>query len=493
MTFGYDTAVVVLRPLFLASAAVAVACSCGASPSGRAHPKESDAAPLPAQPADLAFTVSLPSVDHGLDGLLAFVDATSPADGVALRSWAIAELAKLEGVDRSKPVRIVGLATARENRDWGVLVAATDPAKLEDDFGAIRQQGTWAFIASPASIEKLAPWALQTLALQSVPDAPALTLYPGPILAAHPEMISRGRAKWLERARADMEPVIGGMFDDLVAGIRQVERIDARLDAAAARISVEVGAVAKPGTSLAAYIATQKPATYALLPRTTTDGAMALAAGRSLPDLTARFYTRMLERIAKTMPKSPFLPSPEVMRRVETITQGEIVMSLAGSDGGRLPVLSFLAESPTPDGVQAIYEDGLRTIPGMFDVTHHDGVRVIHVRGAELRFAHWDDVTGFAVGATSRTRMERLIDVSRGRIAGDALPKGIAAAFDESRRRKESFLVVIDPVAFVTQTPGEDGLSLGLGFTNGAVRLRAAIDARQLSAVLGVMRARDAF
>jgi hypothetical protein len=479
--------------LVTAVAAASLSCNRGPSSPPRVKAAENSTRALPAPPSGLAFIVSLPSLDHGLDGWLAFADAVTPAFGADLRTEIADQLAQIDDVDRTKPVRVVVLASAHDNEDWGLLVASGDPKKLEEDFGAVRLRGSWAFLAAPTTIDKLAPWAFESLAPQRVPDVPVVTVYPSALLDQFANDVAEARAEWVSDPDTAMRSIKAAWFDGMIAGVRQCERVEVRLEANVVRANVELSVFARPGTSIARFVAIQKPATFQLLPRLSADGAMAVAAGRGVPELVARIYTHLIEQFAAVLPKTPMTTSPETVRRINTMLAGEIAIAVARTEGAFLPDVTILAESPSEEGFKALFEDGVRVGMTALDPPPYADVPIAQVTAAELRYAYWDDLTGFVLGDQSRQRIERLVDVSRGRAAYDGLPPRIAAAFDEARRRKESFLLVVDLVAFATKTPGEDGLAIGLGFADGAIRLRASIDARHLAAFFGVIGASAAF
>ena len=485
-----------------------------------------------APPADLLFEASLPDLEGGLAGINAYAERVE-WDGARDLSTPLNELANVAGVRdlggarRDRPVRLLSLSSGPHGIVHAILVGVGDEQKLRAaaNDAAIRVQGGYALAGEPSAVERLAPYALGTLARQPAAPAPRLLVYAPVALAAFGAQIEAQREQW--RAMALVPGQFGsleGLLDAQIAAIfgllRQSTTIELRLDASAEAMGVDIAFSPRSGSNLAELVAAQKPSAYPLLERLPARSAASpfIVAGHvELGCFRAEVRSRTETAVAGLLGVALDDELRASLSAWFDQLTGEVALAIqVGPLGPRLDMLAgTLAGKRASEQLRVLFErlvaGGTRPFDfgpakmlasARLDAGHHDGVALMSYDlnydraalppkvaraldesefrgGVRVLVGGWDEVQGVAVGFEGVDVMHGVINATRGQGARLELAPDRARLFEDSRARKESLAILTDlRFSMAPGAPSRSGLLLALGFADGRMHLRLALPAQ---------------
>ncbi len=494
-------------------------------------------------PAELLLEVSLPRLEGGLAGVAAYADHVKPGTGGLVSSQSMQALHSLMGVSsldgaRADAPAVLLVRSPKAGPPQALLVAVADEAKLRKSAAgiAIRIEGGHALLGPQAAVDALAPYAFGWVARKAAPAAPIAIVHVPALLAAYRQDLMNG----LEQMKTAMASTpgtasMGDIFDAEVSGfvalLEQSSAIEIRLEASADDAGIDLALVPKPGTSLASFVALQKPASDRLLRKLPAMKSTAFAAVGELhlgslrasfqpfiEQIMARFLSVPLDDKIRAGLNAWFDAfTGEIAIVGDIAPEGMQFVELAGaSDGSKAAQASrSLFASLVGAGEHTLDNFGVKSVyTGIPDAGTHDGVALSGYRvkvdlsslppasaksypfknGMVTTFAGWDDVFGVAVGPTTDSAkvMGSVIDASRGKAPRLELATGLRALLDSSRARGESFAMVMNlsgvmaSFAKVPAPAARSGLVFAFGFQGGRAHMRVALPAEHLLEIIAV-------
>ena len=497
-----------------------------------------EAIPPRPRPPTVLVDVALPTLDGGLGGLRQWVEAVKPGAGIFVSErqfLVMAGVGQLDGVAGDKPAHVLVVDPKKNQRPLAVLVGVTDAGKLRTSATSagleVRTSGSLAVIGTKPVVDAVGDWALGTLAKEKPPAIPVATAYSAPLLATYRDDIEKAFATMKTEMAKLPQPGMGEIFDlylrASIALLEGTDRFEVRVEGDAKDLSVGLGAVPTPGGKLAAFVAAQSPADFALLDRLPAGpGAFVLAGtvhlGELRGDAIALFET-MLTSFYK-VPMSDNLRAlmniwadaatgsmgavfdmgPGGLRGVQLIGAKEpakIDAAIAGAfaewagkplEATAMGVTTRYTVTPNAAVVDGVtfhrftsQIDASAMPPEQAKLTAAMGTSFVAHVGA------WDDVVGMAMG-TDPAASRRLIDASRGKGARMTLPPRVAAGLADARARKESFYYFIDvgsmmaSMAATTGLPsfGSLAMTMTLGFAGGRAEMRISMQSADFKAMI---------
>jgi hypothetical protein len=358
---------------------------------------------------------------------------------------------------------------------------------------AYRHRGRWVAMGAVAAVDHIGDWALRSLPARP-PSVPSVTVFPPALLAIRAADFERMRAGFIEGMGGDAEvrAQAEAAFDRLVAALREIERIDLEVEADDERCALRFTVTPRSGSGVAAWIAAGQPATFEMIARLHTEGTMALFAGRDVFRVSG-LAAGLRGGISPVALEGPALGGLAArLGEIEQMLQRESAMTFDATpvEAPEGPSVHFALLSAIGAGSVDARRREHDAAGQTGEAVRHDGVVIEQWSkiGPEVRVAWWDDVAGLVMGTDSRGQIERLIDASRGKGARTPLPPSFAAAVDQARARGDSLVLVVDAVALLTGTPGEEGVIFALGFKDGKLVGRLELTARQVASVKALRR-----
>ncbi len=454
-------------------------------------------APLPrvSMPSDIVAVISVPSLDGALPGLIDFVDKVKPGKGTELRSEIDEEIGAeiADAIDRARPMHLIIVAPPAGVADPGIVVVAAvrDAAKLakmKSTERDVRLSGRWVAIGEPAVVDRTWRWALGTLATGDPPASPSMSAFPAAI-----------RDRWEGELRTQLDP--GGspaktFARDAVLGLlAQTARVDAKVELADGAATVDIALTPRADTALAAVLAAQKPATFALLERLPLESplgvmAMHMSLGPFAAPVRGLITTLITSELDEFGPRTA-----ELFETVWSIGTGEyagvtiggsaiVINAIGVSDPARVHAeLQSIAKAVTtieiPGGrfvVEPLTHDGVAISVGKMVADATPGA----IGGS---WATWDNTLAFALSDLDGAVLRSTIDGSRGK---PAVPPVMAKVISDARKRGDCFLQTVDVL------PGEQPpLSTAFGVRDGVGHLWMHIPGEQAGTMVKMVPSSD--
>lgn len=459
-----------------------------------------------------AIVLTLPSLGNGLEGTAQFVDAVAPGLGERFRHLVHPD----SGADDSRPAAFYFVSSRDGGWKFAATVGIADRATIVAAYRdtGLRIEGSWAVIGDRSIIEGLGARALDDV--QRPPPGARAVVDLRSIVTAHEDQLAAIR-KSIAAAGPPYDALVKELeraFDGLLTAARTAKSIRVELDASVDRFTVTAELVPEANTLLATFIKAQRPATFRLLERIPGQravqiiagevhagpyqGALAIAAALLAPSLgasvpgdyripLAAVFANGSGEFACVASTSPLLYPLDALMAVSdsTAVQRQLMSSAEqlarlGPSNHEVEGLHMRArvavEPAIGDGVAFATTSNQIVEPGV-----PDALALI-----ETRWAGWDDVFGVSAYGTSDSA-RRLVARSREQATLDELPAHMRRAVADARARGDSVLLFWDLAAQLSRSPGEDGIEISIGATDGKLRIRASITAAQARQVyLGV-------
>jgi hypothetical protein len=480
-----------------------------------------------AQPPELLMSVGI-GPDNTLDSLRAFANAMQPGVGSmmsgSLLRMQLAKMttaASLDGLDDKGTLYVLavdggpalkGVAVAGKIADEKRLTQGVGPAHL------VKKNG-WAVIGPKLVAEKVAPFAVGSLAGQAISGPPVATIYTANLLTRYKTEIADARQKMTAgfASGGGQMAALGQLYaDGLFSMLADSERVVVTFDVTKDVAALDLGLVPKAGSRLAKFVGLQRPSDYGLAGKLPAMQAPILAVGRfdsgpyrtGLLELTAQMYGA----------SSSFIAATEALFKAAT---GDFAMTMVmgGQKGMEFSMLLGVTDDKAGEKAVGRMLDAVKkpvstTMMGMTttqvlspNTTTHDGVTIRAIETTydlskatpETRAAVEKMI---AKGGTTTTRLAVLdqlvafaaspdgsaatatIDAVRGK-GKRYTPAAVAADFlAGSRARKESLAAVMD-IGLVTGTGPGRMVMLAMGFADKRAHLRFALPAATMRAFAG--------
>lgn len=446
------------RPVIVALL-VAVAC-------GRDAPEP----PLLAGPAPrhVAAVITLPSIEQARRDVGAMLEGAGTNTGILDRpipAWV--GVRSLAGVDRSAPAHFVVLQSAGAEPATVLVIRVADRGKLQAARGhKIRVHGGWAAIGERAAVEIVAPWALHELIARPPPAKITVEVTPPVLVRAYPTLrVPAALLGSLDDA-ADDEAVGRALMGwGLAEAFSSASSITITAEPSRHMFSAEAVATPDPGSWLATVAKAQRPASFALLSRLSTERAAFVVAGQlTLGPLRAQ----ALEAIAGWASDGAD----------DTGDAGDFDRALDGfleATTGELAVASADGETMTAVYGLADPEAARRHVAALYEGTPPDDV----VRVGDTSFLRWraddgdtlhgalGDHDAVVTGPGSEAALADLVERSRSPQSIAALRPDLAAAVADALAHRASLL-------FVNHEEGGASVAAA-GVADGKVTLRWSI------------------
>jgi hypothetical protein len=497
------------------------------------------AAPRQDAPAALLATVAIGPVAT-LRGLAAYVEAVSPGASAGLSDRALRrELAQavgvrsLDGLDPASWMYLLVVSTDGPPA-LGLLAKVSDAKTAMDSTAgsAVIKRG-WAVIGDKPVIDRVAAYALTTLAAQPAPRALSATLYLPHVLARYRTEIEEARkqmAAQFARAPGDqMAQMMAPVMDGMIASLGEIDQMVWTLEASPDLAALDLAVAPRPSSRLAGFIAVQRPSNYALLGKLP---AVAAPTAVITGHLEAGPYRDGMFELTAMM----FGPGAKEMKAgldaFFKATTGDIAATFQLSPGSGMSVRELFGVSDAAAASRAItvWLDALKavrtfgppeiatTIRILPDAPVHDGVtlrgyrtsfdlskvppaqrkameRMMGGSGAETWMAAFDGVGTIVGGSDSAAAAGRLIDAVRGKAPRFVTPPAIAQFLTESRARKDSMAMTLDFAAIVASVAGGTAragggapLMLSLGFADRRAHVRIAAPVASVRDMMAAVR-----
>lgn len=433
------------------------------------------AEPAPAEmPPGVFLVVRTPLVDAVLRDARAYIERVSPGAGVdldaAVREFE-AQLGIAGMIDRTQPAFLVAATGAADRADLdAVAVFAVKPggpvapaAPPADEAATVQVIGRWVVAGTSAgAVDRLWPWAEQTLAAGSAPTTVAATLYVEPVRAWLVEGVLDGVGSASKGDRFAREVVVAALAD--------VERVDAEAAISAGEANIELTVRARAGSTLAATFAAQRPATFALFEQLPLEQALGTMAGTVSLGPTGKPLRAFLEAVFAQELGPLSAPGFAMLDRVWRSTTGEYaaatspratiqVIGVADAVALRGELDRFTASTSklkSAAGASMTVAAGPVSggvpvgVLGMADPSAPAGLGM-------LSWAAWDGRLAFAFIDADGSYMEQVIERSR---TAPAVPPTMAKILADARRHGDSLIQTYGPLdapPFVISAGVRDG------------------------------------
>ncbi|MEZ4403132.1 MAG: hypothetical protein R3B06_24120 [Kofleriaceae bacterium] len=487
---------------------LAAACGGGAKPTATpssakpAEPPPATAAPLAAvveaplptipdapqaAPADLIAEASIASLPQLTVALSGYVDAVRPGMGALISLPTITAQSGMDfsGVDLTRPIRAFALDPSTHGEPVVVVVAIADQAALARQVEALGmrmvEHGGWAAIGPIEALRDLAPYALTTGVATTPPARPTVTFATAALMARHQADIDESIADVAAASPNSQRDLIASSLRSYVDVLAQLSQVELSLDVSATHATLELAAVPKPGSGVAAFVAAQRPGTFGLLEK--LGGGDILAGGRVD---TSTMFTAMVEMsrpfIAMTYGPANADKIATAFAKWPALLNGEQAMTVAVTPGAF--AMAGLWDTTRGAEVQAMLLDFLKlasdTRGGMIEAkvdtkrAPYRNVRFAIFTARPAADAPADVQVGYqmfggtmeagyavagksmlmAMGADPVAQLKRLTDLA---LPKKALPKpsaALAATLATARQRGDSYLIAVDVPALVTRMQG---------------------------------------
>ncbi|MCE9574945.1 MAG: hypothetical protein K8W52_17480 [Deltaproteobacteria bacterium] len=471
-----------------------LAAAVAAIGSGDAAAKGNTAKP----PAELLVSVSRGPAT-GLDGLRAFANEIKPGAGMMISDTMIDSsiapmigATSLAGLDRASASYLLyvdgngvkGLAYVGKVADDTAFTNAVGQAFV------VKKNG-WAVFGAKPVVDKVSAYALSTLVAQPNVTAPVATAYVPNVLARYKAQIAVMRTQALAGLTSDgvATEFKTKYVDGILSTLGQTDQLTFAFDASKDGSEFDIALRPKAGSTLAKFVAAQKPSDYALVNQLPDLAAPMLIAGH----LEAGPYRQDLLQmvgVAGSMPK-------EVIDLYKTVLQASsgdaaLVMGFAKGKGMSMTGVFAMTNPKAADAaiarIMGLLAKGLtmttmgmtQTLTAVAGPTVHDGVTVrgydttmdlskappamrassqlINPSGtARSELAVVDKLYLVAMGSDADAQIGRAIDIAHGKGVRAAMPKPLAAMLASSQARKDSGAMMFDfaALAALTGTPAK--------------------------------------
>lgn len=227
-----------------------------------------------AEPAAVLVHATAGDLPALLPRLDAFTSVVQPGGGMRFSLDVIRMIAgqaglDLSGVDLARPAHLLVLDPAQHAEPFVLVVAVDDRAALDavakqTGLRVLEHQG-YAALGTHDALVAAGPYALSTLAVQPAAPSPRIEI-----------AVDRGRRLVQDRFESALAEIVAAAppeqrasmklsVEGYAALLEQIDRAAFVLDVEPGRASVTIRLSGKPGTTLAAFIAAQRPAKLELL------------------------------------------------------------------------------------------------------------------------------------------------------------------------------------------------------------------------------------
>jgi hypothetical protein len=474
----------------------------------------------PSPPAELLAILSCgPPEAYG--NLRAFaiesgVVDTVPAGDLLVRSTLAQRVGvrSLDGVEFTSGLHLL-IADLDGTPSAALLAKVSDARLLANGLTAGQAMigAGWAAIGSEPLLDRIGRYALDTIAAQPITAAFTVTVYLPQVLA-HPgsrfrdlggALMTAAALSWGARGAQ----LVGGGLDWMGALAADVDQLVVVLDATPDTGSLDITLRPRSGSTLATFVAMQRPADYALLERLPTAAAPLVLAGTLDGGPYRGSYLALLGAAYGASVSRPGLNAVERMSKANS-GKFAIALQLEPGTGWRSAGLFGLSD---PDAAGKALSHLLDFKERTFDAAGmsmtfkrrpgsamHDGVilrgydatlsfpkQLPSVRGQleELvpvqfgtQFATFDAIEVMVVASDSLAEARRVIDAARGKTHFTAAPL-LARLLQASRARNDSAAVIFDPGVALAELTGHatpsQPMLITFGFTDHKVHARVEL------------------
>jgi hypothetical protein len=462
--------------------------------------------------------------DNTLDTLRAYANTLQPGVGMmvtnAVLRRQIASMVtatSLDGLDENGTIYVLAVDGGPALKGVAVVGRIADDVKLTQNVAPAHlvKKNAWAVIGPKLVAEKVAPFALASLAGQAIAGPPVATIYTANLMVRYKTEIEDARKKLLSgfgpASGGQMTAVMQSYFDGLVSAISDSDRVIVTFDITKDVAAVDLAMVPKNGTRLAKVIALQQPSDYGLVGKLPATQAPFLIAGH----LDAGPYrTGMIE--AMTQLYGPGTPAgmATAFGAILKAATGDfaMAMNMQGGKGMELTQLFGVSDAKaankaigqlldafkkpqtvTTMGMSVTYTtnpktttyDGV-TLPGL-DVAYDFSKappdtkammeKMIPKTGMTSRVATFDQLGLVALSADAAAGAAAAIDAARGKGKRYAPTAQITDFLAGSRVRKESVAMVMDVGGLTGMGASGRALMISMGFADKRAHLRITLPA----------------
>ncbi len=473
------------------------------------------------QPPELLLSVGI-GPDSTLDSLRAFANGMQPGAGLMMTNAILRRqiagmvtATSLEGLDENAAIYVLAVDGGPALKGAAVVGRIADDAKLTQNASPahlVKKKG-WAVIGPKLVAEKVAPFALGSLAGQAIAGPPVATVYTANLMTRYKTEIEDARQKRVSglgpAAGGQMTAVMQSYVDGLISALGDSDRVIVTFDVTKDVAAVDLALVPKNGTRLAKFIGLQRPSDYALIGKLPATQAPILLAGH----LDAGPYRAGLIDVALQM-YGPGTPASvaTALGAVFKAATGDFAMAMQmmGPRGMEMTQLYGVTDARTADKALGQLFDGFKkplssSTMGM-TITQtlnprpmvHDGITVRTVdatydlskmapdaraamekmfpkAGMATRAAAFGKL-GVVSGSADPGAAAAAIDAARGKGKSYVPPAQVADFLAGSRTRKESVAMMMDLGATMGMGTGRL-LMLSMGFADKRAHFRLTLPA----------------
>jgi hypothetical protein len=489
-------------------------------------------------PASLMVSVARGPAS-ALDGARDYANALQPGAGMMLTDDLIDRMVaplvgarSLDGLDRASPSYLLVVDAGPKVRGVALLGRVADPRALAAGAGTafVRRDKGWAVIGPRAVVQQIAPYALHTLSREPAPAQPTATVYVQHALARYDAQIQQG----LVKIRSSMPAQSGAMaammkmyVDGLQAVVHDTDQLIVTVDADRDDAMLDVALVPRRGSPLARFVAAQRPSDFRILSKLPDGPAMVVFAGHFD---SGPYHDGLMHFMAQIYGQGMPPDIIQAMGAVMKAASGDIAMSMNMAPGAGMTMTELWGvtdERATDKGIRyALGRIGAgrtfdvmgikSTLKAMPGTTTHDGVTlrgyeasydlshvtaaqragltaVIPAGGMQSLIGVFGGLGVVAMAPDSAAAAAAAIDAARGKGAHYAPSRELGRLLAASRARKESFVMVMDMVAFarmggtlpVPAKAGPHVMVWSMGFADHAAHLRLSLPAATTRALMG--------
>jgi hypothetical protein len=503
--------------------------------------KEAPEAPKIDAPPDVIATLSLGHTAAFATRFGRYLDQVSPGTGAQVNGRTLADLlAKmvgapaLDGLDLEQPVRVIVFNPKTHAQHPIVLLGSfPDAEKLRKSVGTLtveRKDGR-ALVGAEAEVTAAKAWAFGALAGAAAPDAPTAEIWSDRVLAAYrSDLEAMPKSFGALGMSGAITAVLEGEIKVLIAAGEQSERMIMTFDSTGDDAVFDMALVPRKGTALGRLISVQKPFDPKLLGALPmTDGSSMVMVGHfELGDLREEVYKLGGPFLAEIVNR----PFDEALHKgwnewfdhfngdfaaVAGLEPGggTAMTEIIGVDDGPAAQKALMAFFGTPGGTRKTQVMGIGmsftltpaaaqhgsasidTFNTKFDLSsmpqmQRDMMDRMYPNGMNMAITGFGKTLGVTLGTQAVDRMGQLIDLGlRGSNGKGVLSPYVKTVLDDSQKRKESSVFVMNMAAFMNPfappSPAQSGLAMSFGFADGSGHVRMSLPAKHIGEITAAL------